>query len=73
LAAIRLRSFEAGLRAFEIGTRIGKRISSPSRGPAVVTFHEPHGKDPLREGTLREYLRKLKLSREEFLDLLEGC
>ena len=50
-----------------------RAFHSPSRDPDVVTFHEPHGKDSLREGTLREYLRKLKLSREEFLALLEDC
>ena len=32
-----------------------------------------HGKDTLREGTLREYLRKLNLSRDEFLELLDRC
>jgi predicted RNA binding protein YcfA (HicA-like mRNA interferase family) len=43
------------------------------RAPSPVTFHEPHGKDRLREGTLREYIRKLGLSREDFLHLLDGC
>jgi len=46
---------------------------SSFRQPAVVTFHEPHGKDTLPEGTLRAYLRKLNLNREEFLQLLEKC
>jgi hypothetical protein len=37
-----------------------------------VTFHEPHGNDTLRQGTLTEYLRKLKISREEFDLALAG-
>ena len=45
---------------------------SRTRSPSVVTFHEPHGKDAIRAGTLREYLRKLQLGRDEFLKLLEG-
>lgn len=50
-----------------------RTFTCESREPAVVTFHEPHGKNTLREGTLREYLRKLDLSRDEFLELLERC
>jgi hypothetical protein len=42
----------------------------PSKDP--VTFHEPHGNDTLRQGTLTEYLRKLKISREEFDLALAG-
>ncbi len=42
------------------------------RDPQVFTCHEPHGKDPLSKGTLREYVEvKLKLTRKEFLDLYE--
>lgn len=36
----------------------------------ILTFHEPHGGDTLRQGTLREYLRHLKLTREQFEDCL---
>ena len=43
------------------------------RDPEFVTFHEPHGKDPLRRGTLREYVNKLKLSRDQFLEVLMKC
>jgi len=50
-----------------------RTFACDAREPSVVTFHEPHGKDTLREGTLREYLRKLKLNRDEFLELLERC
>lgn len=50
-----------------------RSFHSKTRLPSPVTFHEPHGKDPIREGTLREYLRKLQLERDEFLKILEGC
>ena len=43
-----------------------------NREPNFPTFHEPHGSDPLRKGTLREYIQKLKLTKEEFVGLLEG-
>jgi len=39
--------------------------------PPVVTFHEPHGSDTIAKGTLREYIRKLNITRERFLELLE--
>lgn len=45
---------------------------SDIREPAEVSFHEPHGSDTIRLGTLREYLRKLKVTRDEFSDLLYG-
>ncbi len=44
---------------------------SKTREPAVVTFHEPHGSSPIRPGTLREYLRKVALTRDRFFELLE--
>lgn len=43
------------------------------RDPPVVTFHEPHGNDTIRRGTMGLYIRKLKLEKPEFLRLLEGC
>jgi len=39
---------------------------------AILTFHEPHGGDTLRQGTLTEYLRHMDVSREEFIQALEG-
>lgn len=47
-----------------------RNFHNPQRIPELVTFHEPHGGDTLRQGTLSEYLRKLDLSREEFFQLL---
>jgi hypothetical protein len=46
---------------------------NPERDPPIVTFHEPHGKNPIRAGTLREYIGKLKLSKEDFVHLLRNC
>jgi hypothetical protein len=43
------------------------------RDPAVVTFHEPHGNQTIPRGTMNLYISKLKLSKEEFAALLEGC
>jgi hypothetical protein len=43
------------------------------RDPPVVTFHEPHGNQTIPRGTMGLYISKLKLSKEEFAVLLEGC
>jgi predicted RNA binding protein YcfA (HicA-like mRNA interferase family) len=50
-----------------------RSFHNPAREPVIVTFHEPHGKDPIRAGTLREYIEKLKLTKEQFLELLKNC
>jgi hypothetical protein len=50
-----------------------RSFHNPNRDPNVVTFHEPHGNNPIRMGTLREYIEKLKLTKEEFLNLLKNC
>jgi len=47
------------------------KTSAPGR-PPIVTFHEPHGSSTLRQGTLREYIRKLEISRDDFLRLLSS-
>lgn len=68
-----VRVLEAlGYQAMKSKRGSARSFHSRTRSPSVVTFHEPHGKDPMREGTLREYLRKLQLGRDEFLELLEG-
>jgi predicted RNA binding protein YcfA (HicA-like mRNA interferase family) len=38
----------------------------------IHTVHEPHGGDTLRLGTLTEYLRHMDISREKFLQALDG-
>lgn len=50
-----------------------RSFHNPNRQPPVVTFHEPHGNETIRQGTLREYIRKLHLERDEFLRLLDHC
>ncbi len=46
---------------------------NPRRSPNVVSFREPHPGDNLRQAALRDYLRKLLLSADEFMQLLEDC
>jgi hypothetical protein len=50
-----------------------RSFHNPDREPAIVTFHEPHGSNPLRHGTLREYIEKLSLTKAQFLKLLKNC
>jgi predicted RNA binding protein YcfA (HicA-like mRNA interferase family) len=59
----------------ECGSRGGaaRTYKNDNASPPIATFHEPHGGDTLPLGTLREYLRKLNISREKFLELLENC
>ncbi len=46
---------------------------NPRRSPHLVSFREPHPGDNLRPPMLREYLRKLLLAPDEFMQLLEDC
>jgi len=46
---------------------------NPGRIPYVVSFREPHPGQNLRPPMLREALRKLLLSPDEFMRLLEDC
>jgi len=52
------------------GRGSARSFHNPNGNPPIVTFHEPHGKDPIREGTLRENLRKLRIDRDTFLRTL---
>ncbi len=77
-AQLRWREFTAVLRKLGYELYKSKKGSArtfhnPNREPPFdfVTFHEPHGSDTLRKGTLREYVRKLGLSHKEFLELLK--
>lgn len=72
---LRWREFVAVLTNLGYTLQWSKRgaaraFSNPNREPNLVTFHEPHRPDTLRKGTLREYVRKLRLTRQEFLSLL---
>jgi len=45
---------------------------NPARQPATVSFREPHPVT-LRQTMLHNYIRKLLLTVDEFLALLEEC
>ncbi len=46
---------------------------NPARKPNSVLFREPHPGDTLRQTMLHNYIRKLLLTMDEFLALLEEC
>ena len=48
-----------------------RSFRNPGRIPNVVSFREPHPGDNLRTPMLREYLRKLLLTPDEFMQLLQ--
>ena len=61
-----------GYEQLPSGKGSARSFHNAKADPPLVTFHEPHGKDPIRRGTLREYLRKLKLDRDTFFRLLDS-
>ncbi len=50
-----------------------RSFRNSTRNPNVVTFREPHPGQNVRQTMLHEYLRKLLLSPDEFMRLLEDC
>ncbi len=50
-----------------------RSFMNPGRIPNVVSFREPHPGQNLRPPMLRESLRKLLLSPDEFVRLLKDC
>ena len=71
------REFARVLRKLEYelsreGPGASRTFRNEHRSPEFVTFHEPHGKRGLPKGTLRMYIRKLDLERDEFLELLNS-
>jgi hypothetical protein len=46
---------------------------NPARQPTTVSFREPHPGDTLRQTALHNYIRKLLLTVDEFMALLEEC
>ncbi len=44
-----------------------------SRSPQVVLFREPHPGHNMSQRMLHEYLRKLPLTSDEFIRLLDEC
>jgi hypothetical protein len=47
-----------------------RQFFSPARSPNLVSFHEPHTGDTLHKATLYDCLRKLRISPDEFVQLL---
>jgi hypothetical protein len=41
--------------------------------PLSISFREPHPGDTLRQMALHNYIRKLLLTADEFIALLEEC
>jgi predicted RNA binding protein YcfA (HicA-like mRNA interferase family) len=69
------KDFEVVLRRLGYSLHKSKRGSARTyfngqRQPEFVTFHEPHSPKTLPKGTLRAYIRKLRLSPQEFQELL---
>jgi predicted RNA binding protein YcfA (HicA-like mRNA interferase family) len=48
-----------------------RAFSNPSRNPILVSFREPHPQSSMTLRMLREYLRKLHLEPQDFMELLE--
>jgi predicted RNA binding protein YcfA (HicA-like mRNA interferase family) len=72
------RRFVGVLRKLGYTPQKGKAGSArsflnPSRIPNVVSFREPHPGQNMRQRMLHEYLRKLLLSSDEFIRLLDEC
>jgi HicA toxin of bacterial toxin-antitoxin, len=61
-----------GYRLYKSHPGSARTFVNDEREPSEVTFHEPHSTNPIRLGTLSEYLRKLKVDRDKFADLLYG-
>jgi len=50
-----------------------RSFGNPGGIPSVVSFREPHPGQNMRPPVLRKSLRKLLLSPEDFMLLLEDC
>ena len=48
-------------------------LFNPTRQPTTVSFREPHPGDTLLQTALHNYIRKLLLTVDEFMALLEEC
>ncbi len=48
-----------------------RQFSSAKRRPNFLSLHEPHPGDSLHQSTLHALLRRLQLSPDEFIALLE--
>lgn len=59
-----------GYEIFKSSRGAARTYRNPNRDPEFITFHESHGSRGIPKGTLRMYIRNLKLSVEEFSKLL---
>ena len=62
-----------GYRPQKAGRGSARVFFNPARQPATVSFREPHPADTLRQTALHNYIRKLLLTVDEFMALLEEC
>jgi predicted RNA binding protein YcfA (HicA-like mRNA interferase family) len=62
-----------GYRPQKAGRGSARVFFNPTRQPTTVSFREPHPGDTLRQTMLRNYIRKLLLTVDEFMALLEEC
>jgi hypothetical protein len=51
----------------------GEGVLQSTRQPTTVSFREPHPGTTLRQATLHNYIRKLMLTSDEFMELLKEC
>ena len=61
---------DLGYRPLKSGRGSLRQFFCPTRTPNLVSFHEPHSGDPLHKGTLKDCVRKLRLTPDEFAQLL---
>ena len=62
-----------GYRPEKAGRGSARGYFNPARQPATVSFREPHPGNTLRQPMLHNYIRKLLLTEDEFMALLEEC
>jgi len=72
------RRFVCVLRKLGYAPQKGKAGSArsffnPTRSPNAVSFREPHPGQNMRRPMVQKYLRKLLLTPDEFMQLLEDC
>ena len=62
-----------GYRPQKTGQGSARVFFNPTRQPTTVSFREPHPGTTLRQATLHNYMRKLMLTSDEFMELLKEC
>ena len=62
-----------GYRPQKAGQGSLRVFLNATREPHTVSLREPHPSDALRQAMLHNYLRKLMLTSDEFMELLKEC